>query len=111
MLKPSPSTVIVVPFRQGADNFKQIATTNYFGEIAADRIKHKDSLLLFKADGKSRGKLGIVARHASEIAGSYDNEHRVLTIILFDVDGQAQYLNQEWNITKPSFSGDASQRV
>ena len=108
MLKPSPSTVIVVPFRQGADNFKQIATTNYFGEIAADRIKHKDSLLLFKADGKSRGKLGIVARHASEIAGSYDSEHRVLTIILFDVDGQARYLNQEWNITKPSFSGDAA---
>jgi hypothetical protein len=30
-----------------------------------------------------------------------------LTIIRFDVDGQARYLNQEWNTVKPPFSGDA----
>ena len=31
----------------------------------------------------------------------------VLTIIVFDVVGSERYLNQEWNTTKPPFSGDA----
>jgi hypothetical protein len=109
MFKPSPATVIVVPFQHSAnEGFTKIATTNYFGEIPPDRIKHNDSLILFKADGRSRGKLGIVANKAKPVAGSYDADHKVLTIILFDLDGQSRYLNQEWNITKPSFSGDAA---
>ena len=108
MFKPSPETIIVVPFRTApGKKFNEIATTNYFGEIAPDRIKHKDSLLFFRADGKSRGKLGIVANKARNIAGSYDGKNKVLTIILYDMDAQARYLNQEWNVTKPSFAGDA----
>ena len=108
MFKPSPATVILVPFRHPAGvDFTRIATTNYFGEIPPDRIKHYDSMLVFKADGKSRGKLGIAADKAKHTAGSYDAVKKVLTIINFDVDGRARYLNQEWNTTKPSFSGDA----
>ncbi len=108
MFKPSPATVIVVPFRHPAGvDFTHIATTNYFGEIPPDRIKHYDSMLVFKADGKSRGKLGIAADKAKHTAGSYDAVKKVLTIINFDVDGRAPYLNQEWNTKKPSFSGDA----
>jgi hypothetical protein len=108
MFKPSPATVIIVPFQYSReDDFAKLATTNYFGEISSDRLKHTDTLLLFKADGKSRGKLGIVAGKAKQLAGSYDEENKVLTIILFDLDGRAGYLNQEWNITQPSFSGDA----
>ena len=108
MFKPSAATVIIVPFQHSAgQDFAKIATTSYFGEIPAARIWHNDSLLLFKADGKSRGKLGIVANKAKNIAGSYDATHKVLTIIMFEVDGSARYLNQEWNTEKPSFSGDA----
>ena len=108
MFKPSPETIIVVPFQPApGKKFNEIATTNYFGEIPSDRIKHNDSVLLFKADGKSRGKLGIAAMQARNMAGSYDGENKVLTIIFYDVNGSARYLNQEWNITKPSFVGDA----
>jgi len=108
MFKPSPATVIIVPFEHSpGQDFAKTATTSYFGEIPSDRIRHNDSLLVFKADGKSRGKLGIVASKAKNIAGSYDVLHKVLTIIMFEVDGSARYLNQEWNTEKPSFSGDA----
>jgi hypothetical protein len=108
MFKPSAETVIVVPFQPGHEKkFSEIATTNYFGEIPPDRIIYNDSVLFFKADGKSRGKLGIVANKARNLAGSYDAENKVLTIILYDVDAQARYLNQEWNIKGPSFAGDA----
>jgi hypothetical protein len=108
MFKPSSATIIIVPFRYSpGQEFVKAATTSYFGEIPASRIGHNDSLLVFKADGKNRGKLGIVANKAKNIAGSYDALHKVLTIILFEVDARARYLNQEWNTTKPSFSGDA----
>ncbi|WP_018616405.1 DUF6786 family protein [Segetibacter koreensis] len=108
MFKPTPATVIVVPFKNAAGQpFSKVATTNYFGEIPADRIKHTDDVLYFKADGKSRGKLGVVPGKAKPFAGSYDSENKVLTAIMFDVEPGAKYLNQEWNTTKPPFSGDA----
>jgi hypothetical protein len=105
MFPPSDSTVIVVPYLLG-DGSKP-ATTDYFGEIPAARIKADSGFLFFRADGKSRGKLGIHPLRAREMAGSYDAKRHVLTIISFTVDGQARYLNQEWNTTKPPFSGDA----
>lgn len=106
MFNPSPSTTIVIPFLPGPPNEK-VATTDYFGEIAADRIKRTDKTLFFKADGKSRGKLGIVPSRVLPFAGSYDANGNVLTIAHFTIDNKARYLNQEWNIKKPVFSGDA----
>lgn len=108
MFKPSPATTIVVLFKKTrAEDFENIATTNYFGAIPTDRLKYNDSLLFFRADGKSRGKLGISANGARGTAGSYDAENKVLTIISFKVSENNRYLNQEWNTTKPSFRGDA----
>jgi hypothetical protein len=104
MFNPTPATTIVIPY--GGDTSKP-ATTDYFGEIPANRIKYTDNVLYFKADGKNRGKLGIHPRRAKSVAGSYDAERHVLTITRFDVDTSARYLNQEWNTTKPPFSGDA----
>jgi len=104
MFPPSSSTVIIVPYKDGTG---RIATTNYFGEIPADRIKYKDGFLLFKADGKSRGKLGINPKRAIAVAGSYDAQNKSLTLTMFDLGQDGKYLNQEWNTVKPPFSGDA----
>ncbi len=105
MFNPSDQTTIVVPFM--GDTISKPATTDYFGEISANRIKFADSILFFKADGKSRGKLGIHPSRAKNIAGSYDAEKKILTLILFDVNNGGEYLNQEWNTNKSPFSGDA----
>lgn len=108
MMKNTPSTVIVAPYKNAAGaNFEAVATTNYFGEIPADRLKHDDNKLFFKADGKSRGKIGIKPKYTKPVIGSYDAENKVLTVALFEPDAAAKYLNQEWNTTKPPFSGDA----
>ena len=132
MFNPSPAAVIVIPYKEAAAGkmggaegtvttgkmgdadktvktvrANKVATTDYFGEIPADRIRYEPGVLFFKADGKSRGKLGIHPSHAKPMAGSYDAVHRVLTITLFDVDSSGKYLNQEWNTHKPPFSGDA----
>jgi hypothetical protein len=108
MFKPSESSVIVVPFKKtGTEDFKKVVTTNYFGDIPPDRIKHNDSLIFFRADGMSRGKLGLSPGGAKGVAGSYDGKNNVLTIISFNVMEKNRYLNQEWNTAKPSFRGDA----
>lgn len=105
MLKPSDQTTIVIPYT-ARDSVKAL-TTDYFGEIAKDRIASDGGLLFFKADGKSRGKLGIHPACAKNVAGSYDAVNQVLTITLFDVDNHGKYLNQEWNSNKHPFLGDA----
>ncbi|HVU58418.1 MAG TPA: DUF6786 family protein [Puia sp.] len=107
MFNPSPATVIVVPHKPLVKKEDKVATTDYFGEIASDRIKIGDSTLFFKADGKSRGKLGIHPAYAMPRAGSYDAQNKVLTVTMFDIDPSGKYLNQEWKTTKPAFSGDA----
>ena len=56
---------------------------------------------------KSRGKLGLMPQRAKPIAGSWDSENTILTIIQFDLDPNGKYLNQEWSTDKPAFSGDA----
>jgi len=105
MFNPSDSTTICIPY--SAQDTAKPATTGYFGEIPADRIKYGNGVLYFKADGKSRGKLGMHPRVAKNVAGSYDAAKKILTVILFDIDNNAKYLNQEWVTTKPPFSGDA----
>jgi len=104
MFPPSDTTTVVIPYTAGSD---QPANTGYFGEIPAARISHHNNTLFFKADGKSRGKLGIKPGRTLPIAGSYDAAHDVLTIIQFDTAGSMKYLNQEWTTAKPPFSGDA----
>jgi hypothetical protein len=104
MFTPSPGVVIVVPYNN--ETTGKVATTNYFGEIAKDRITYKNGILLFKADGKSRGKLGIPPNRAKNMAGSYDALNQVLTITMFDIDSKAQYLNQEWKTDTAPYSGD-----
>ncbi|MDB5004328.1 MAG: hypothetical protein JWQ34_2553 [Mucilaginibacter sp.] len=105
MFTPSPKVVIIIPYNDAQT--AKIATTDYFGQIPADRIVFKNNILFFKADGKSRGKLGITPKRAMPVIGSYDAENNVLTIAKFDVDNKGLYLNQEWRTDRDPLSGDA----
>lgn len=105
MFLPTDSTVILVPYQE--DSAGPVATTDYFGEIDADRIQYQDGVLYFKADGKSRGKLGVAPDRAKEFAGSYDLSTGVLTVTKFTLDRDQTYLNQEWTTEKDPFQGDA----
>ena len=105
MFTPSDETVIVIPYKDDVEG--RVATTDYFGEIPEDRINYKDAELFFKADGKSRGKLGIAPERAKSVAGSYDAKNKLLTITTFEVDNKAIYLNQEWTPEKDPLKGDA----
>jgi hypothetical protein len=108
MFRPGNATVIVVPFKKiDTANFHKAVTSNYFGDISPDRLKHTEDMLFFKADGKSRGKVGIAPAYAKPALGSYDAQNKVLTIVTHDMDSTAKYLSQRWNTTDPPFRGDA----
>ena len=105
MFNPSQKCVIVIPYDTTASG--KIATTDYFGAIPDDRLKIQNGILYFKADGKSRGKLGLPPGRAKNVAGSFDPGSDVLTIIKYDIAADGKYLNQEWSTEKDIFSGDA----
>lgn len=105
MFNPSPGVVIVIPYKENETG--KVATTDYFGQIPPDRVIYKNGHLFFKADGKSRGKLGMPPSRTKAIAGSYDAINNVLTITVFDVESKATYLNQEWTPDKDPMIGDA----
>jgi hypothetical protein len=105
MFTPSPGAVIVIPYNENAAG--KVATTDYFGQIPPNRVAYKNGHLFFKADGKSRGKLGMPALRTKAIAGNFDAVNNVLTIMSFDVDTKSSYLNQEWTPDKDPLIGDA----
>ncbi|SHM63625.1 hypothetical protein SAMN04488057_102415 [Cyclobacterium lianum] len=105
MFKPSPETTIVLPLQASETN--EGLTTNYFGTIPQERIAITDNYLFLKADGQSRGKVGVSPDRALPMAASYDPLQKVLTISTFDIKSELPYLNQEWNTETDPFKGDA----
>lgn len=108
MFNPSDSAVTVIPYNMGNDDeLGVVATTDYFGEIPADRLKDKEGVIYFKTDGNYRSKLGLNSKRTTGIAGNYDPISQRLTIVTYDVNPQETYLNQEWNPERDPLKGDA----
>lgn len=105
MMTPTDSTTVIIPFRP-SENSKSLITTNYFGEIPADRLTIKDSVLFFKCDGRYRSKIGVPPSIAKPIAGSFDFTRNVLTVITFPVNDIGMYVNSKWEIQEDPYSGD-----
>jgi hypothetical protein len=105
MMTPTDSTVVAIPFRSVA-NPRSYLTDDYFGKIPSDRLKLGDSLLYFRCDGRSRGKLGISPFIAGNLAASFDFQRNILTLIHFPVDSSGIYVNSKWEIQQNPFGGD-----
>ena len=108
MLKPTPTTTVVVPFQPGpVDELGPVVNDAYFGKVPADRLKVGDGVLYFKADGKSRGKIGLSPSRAKSAAGSYDPTRNLLTLVQYTLpEGATHYVNSMWEIQDHPFQGD-----
>ncbi len=105
MFTPSPETIVIIPFHP-IPNARAHITDNYFGDIPADRLQVKDSVLYFTCDGKLRSKIGLSPLVAKPIAASYDFQKNVLTVIIPEVDKNAAYVNSKWEMQKEPYKGD-----
>ena len=109
MFIPSPSVVVVIPVKPGDEKLLgPKVNDNYFGKIPSDKLKVAGDHIYFRADGKSRGKIGIPPRRATGTMGSYDSENNILTLLICRLpDNRTDYVNSAWEIQQDPYSGDA----
>ena len=108
MFNPSPETTVIIPVKEGTiEDFGPMVNDNYFGKVSADRLRTTNNTIYFKADGKSRGKIGISAKRATKFMGSYDAINEVLTIMeISEPKINDSYVNSAWEIQKDPYNGD-----
>ncbi|MCK9325001.1 MAG: hypothetical protein M0P69_05855 [Bacteroidales bacterium] len=104
----SPSNIILVPYVAGpASELGPVVNDAYFGKVPADRLKITDNLILFKADGLQRGKIGLSPSRARNYLGSYDYEQNILTLQFFTKpDHHNGYVNSMWELQDDPYAGD-----
>ena len=109
MFNPSPAVTVVIPFKQGDEKELGVAVNDsYFGKISDDRLKISGNNIYFRADGRSRGKIGIPPKRATGTMGSYDFDNNILTLLICKMpDGEKEYVNSAWKIQDDPYSGDA----
>jgi len=109
MLNASEKTTVAIPYKKGPEKeLGRIVTDDYFGKVPADRLAVQNRLLLFKADGQYRSKIGISPQRALPLVASYDAVNEVLTIATFTLpEGASEYVNSLWQIQDEPFKGDA----
>jgi hypothetical protein len=108
MLKPSPQTTIILPYRSGSEaDLGPVVNDAYFGKVPAQRLRVGEKAVFLSGDGKYRSKIGLSAKRALPVAGSWDAQSGVLTIIQFSQNPrQTDYVNSLWEQQKKPFAGD-----
>lgn len=108
MFNPSPKTNIVIPFKGGDEAALGVKVNDiYFGKVPSDYLKVENDVLFFKGDGTRRGKIGISAARSKGVAGSYDAQSRVLTLVTYNVQPAPNgFVNSMWELQKDPYSGD-----
>jgi len=109
MFNPSPAVTVVIPIKPGDEKKLGVPVNdNYFGKIAGDRLKVVGNNIYFRADGKSRGKIGIPPLRVTGVMGSYDFENNILTLLICKMpEGEENYVNSAWEMQDNPYSGDA----
>ena len=109
MFNPSPAVIVVIPVIPGDEKILGPKVNDtYFGKISEDRLKVIGDHIFFRADGKSRGKIGIPPLRATGVMGSYDSDNKVLTLLICRLpEGKTDYVNSAWELQENPYSGDA----
>jgi len=109
MFSPAPDTRIVLPFEKQAHGV--IVNDRYFGKVPPDRLQidEANGFVVFKADGRARGKIGLPPARAKSVLGSYSAAAQLLTVVHFTKpDGARRYVNNAWEISPEPYGGDVS---
>jgi len=104
----SPANIVLVPFVPGPEKeLGPVVNDTYFGKVPPERLKVLDNLILFKADGLQRGKIGLSPARARNFLGSFDYEQNILTLLFFNKpDTHEGYVNSMWELQDDPFAGD-----
>ncbi|MDX2430398.1 MAG: hypothetical protein QNK35_05655, partial [Bacteroides sp.] len=108
MYNPSPGTTVVIPFEKGEEaQLGPKVNDTYFGKVPPEYLKVEEDILFFKGDGTHRAKIGISPRRSKGIAGSYDEDSQVLTLVMYNVqEAPDGFVNSMWELQEDPYSGD-----
>jgi hypothetical protein len=110
MFKPGPTSTLVVPIVDGPEpRLGPAVRSDYFGEVPPDRLRQTNDVVFFRGDGEARGKIGIPARRAKPLAGSWDAARGVLTIVQYNLPadaGSRPYVDSRWTDMADPYAGD-----
>lgn len=110
---PTPSTIVVVPFRPGPDTpHDPVVNDQYFGRLPPDRLAVEESTIYFRGDGQRRSKIGVSPRRARPVLGSYTAgdgaDGHLLTLVTYTQPaGALDYVNSLWERQDAPYKGDA----
>lgn len=104
----SPKTTVILPIRPGPEaHYGAPVRSDYFGVVPANRLAITSKAIFFRADARSRGKIGLSPERATGLLGSYDRVNRVLTVIQYTAPKSRQdYVNSSWQIQTDPYIGD-----
>jgi hypothetical protein len=106
MYKPSPATVMAIPFRQEGEG--PVVNDAYFGKNSPDRLRQGPGVMFFRGDGASRGKIGIPPDRSTGFTGSYSPDLELLTLVRCARPRKGEkYVNSMWEQQKDPYAGDA----
>jgi len=107
MFTPSKDTLVLAPVLKGAEG--PVVIDDYFGKVPPDRLVYdrRQACVVFRADGRERGKIGIPPARARDVIASIDYENELLTIMKFSRSGEGSYLANAWKDSPDPFGGDA----
>ena len=108
MYNPSPKTTVVIPFKAGSEEALGPAVNDtYFGKVPSAYLRVSDDVLFFRGDGTRRGKIGISPARSKGIAGSYDAEGGVLTVVTYNLqEAPHGFVNSMWEHQDRPYAGD-----
>lgn len=108
MYNPSPMTTVVIPFKAGSEeSLGPPVNDAYFGKVPSDYLQVSEDVLFFRGDGTRRGKIGISPARSRGIAGSYDADGGVLTIVTYNSQEAAHgFVNSMWEHQDRPYDGD-----
>ena len=103
---PGERTWVIAPFRPQGDG--PPLRDDYFGKVPAERLLVTEDFALFRADAALRSKIGVLRDRALPVAGAYDPDRKVLTLVRFGpIDYTARYLDETWPVDQADpFYGD-----
>lgn len=108
MFRPSPRAIIVIPFNtERGGQPGGVVNDAYFGKVPENRLRVKEGVIFFSADGQYRSKIGLSSRRARSVAASYDPARSTLTIVQYNKpEGVTDYVNSMWQLQDEPYSGD-----
>ncbi len=97
MFSPGERTWVIAPFRPQGEGAP--LRSDYFGEVPPERLRYAEDFALFRADSALRSKIGTLRDRALPVAGAYDPDRKLLTLVRFGpIDYTAPYVDESWPV-------------